>query len=829
MKFIGIDLGTTNSAIAMFDGSETKVIRSPEQNDVTPSAIYIDRRNNKYVGKRAYDSAPSSPNNSATLFKRFMGTSTTIELSAINLSLTPEECSAEVLKTLFGYLPEEVRLNPNVGTVITVPAAFNQMQKAATEDAARMAGIGNIALMQEPVAAVMSVMKAHKADGMFLIYDLGGGTLDIAIAESYGGRVNLLSHGGISMCGGRDFDRALMDSVIKPWLIDNFNLPDDLSINPQYKTLMHLAAWAGEKAKIELSSNECAVISLSENETRTVDLDGDEIYLDINISRGEFNELISNKVNDSIEAARNAMRKANINPMDMSKVVFVGGPTNYKPLRDKVCFELGMEGSTEVNPMTAVAEGASIFAESIDWTTKTRERKSSKGQLNNKADDLEISFNFMARTPDSKAKIGVKLTGSPSGHEFQIDSLDSGWTSGKSKLRNGAVIEVPLNHQGANRFKAFVFRSDGRPFMFAADKIMITRTAATIDAIPASYSIGVEVIDSIGGTSSIDYLVRSGDSLPAKGKKTFKAAETLNANSDNSLNIKIWEGEITDPVHDNRSVGVLKISGHDFDSGVIHSGSDLICEYEVMDSGNIVIEVSVPSIGSTFKTNENFYSRVEGQFNFNHSAKLVIDEGIKTLSRVKDFQETVDDARLDKAREKVNKACSIRQDETDPETTQEGMESILECKRILASVKKDNLKEIRQMELDKHKEAYHGVIEEHASKDDDEVMNSLYMTAERAIEQNDSSFENVIDRITSLSFKILWDVDWFVIEKFDNMKKKISLSSDIERFSELVRDGEMCVASNRIDDLREVIINMANILVNVSVDDSIANSNIMRV
>lgn len=278
-NFVGIDLGTTNSAICSYDGSEIRIWKSPEQNDVTPSAIYIDRRGNKYVGKRAYDSAPHSPDNSATLFKRLMGTSTPIHLSAIDLIKTPEECSAEILKVLFGYLPEEIRNAPDTGTVITVPAAFNQMQKDATMQAASMAGLGKVALMQEPVAAVMSVMRTRNTDGMFLIYDLGGGTLDIAIAESMGGRVTLLAHGGIAMCGGRDFDRVLFDNVVRPWLMENFNLPEDFSVNPSFKSLIRCATWAAERAKIELSSREESVINLSETEARVKDINGDEIYL----------------------------------------------------------------------------------------------------------------------------------------------------------------------------------------------------------------------------------------------------------------------------------------------------------------------------------------------------------------------------------------------------------------------------------------------------------------------------------------------------------------------------------------------------------------------
>ena len=244
-NYVGIDLGTTNSAICSYDGEETRIWKSPEQNDVTPSAIYIDRRGNKYVGKRAHDSALYSPDNAAMLFKRHMGTDTPIRLSAVDVSMTPEECSSEILRVLFGYLPEELRNDSDVGTVITVPAAFDQMKKNATRYAAELAGIGRVAQMQEPVAAVMSVVKARKADGIFVIYDLGGGTLDIAVAENLGGRINLLAHGGIAMCGGRDFDRQLVDNVIKPWLFENFDLPNDLSAIPNYEGLIRLAAMGG--------------------------------------------------------------------------------------------------------------------------------------------------------------------------------------------------------------------------------------------------------------------------------------------------------------------------------------------------------------------------------------------------------------------------------------------------------------------------------------------------------------------------------------------------------------------------------------------------------
>ena len=466
MKYVGIDLGTTNSAICSFDGEKIHLYKSPEQHDVTPSAIFIDRRGNKYVGSRAYNSAAKNPDNAAVLFKRLMGTSTPVKLPAVNLTMTPEECSAEVLRALFSYLPEEIRGDGDTGTVITVPAAFNQMQKDSTMAAADAAGLGRVALMQEPVAAVMSVMRQRKNDGVFVVYDLGGGTLDIAIAESIAGRVNLLAHGGIAMCGGRDFDRILFDNLVKPWLLDNFDLPEDLAANPQFKSLLRMATWATEKAKIELSQKEDAVVSLPETELGVRDQSGAEIYIDIAVDRKRYDDLIASKVEESIHSARETLEKAGLSPHDVERVVFVGGPTHYKPLRDKVAFELGIAPSTDVNPMTAVAEGAAVFAESIDWASQSRGRKSARGALS-AGGALDLSFNFIARTPEPKAKIVAKLSRAPAGIEFQIDSLDTGWSSGRVALKDGSSVELSLTRPGDNTFKVFVFDSNGGTCCFA--------------------------------------------------------------------------------------------------------------------------------------------------------------------------------------------------------------------------------------------------------------------------------------------------------------------------------------------------------------------------
>ena len=803
-NYVGIDLGTTNSAICSYDGAETRIWKSPEQNDVTPSAIFIDRRGNKYFGKRAYDTAPHNPATAATLFKRYMGTSTLLPLDATEPAMTPEECSAEILRVLFGYLPEEVRNDADVGTVVTVPAAFNQMQKDATLQAAELAQLGRVALMQEPVAAVMSIMKARKADGMFVVYDLGGGTLDVALAESLGGRINLLAHGGIAVCGGREFDRLLIDNVVKPWLFENFDLPVDLAANPDYRSLMRLAAWAAERAKIELSAKDEATISLSETEARVRDQADQEVYLDIPIARSVLDELIEEKVQESIEATRETLAKAGLAPHDVQRVVFVGGPTQYKPLRDKVAFELGLSAGAEVNPITAVAEGAALFAESIDWSSENRARKSSRGKLSSMG-TVDVTFNFTARTPDTRAKIVVLVGGEAiAGAEFQADSLDTGWTSGRIALKDGALVDVPLPKNGENAFKVFVFDPAGGALSLPQDRIIITRTAATVDAIPASHSVGIVALEKLGGLPTIVWLVSAGDQLPKEGMCVFKAAESLKAGSTGSLDFRLVEGD-SDVPDDNRAIGLFKILGTDFDDDAIPAGADLECHFEMMDSGNIVLKVSVPSVRGTFQSGKNFYSRQEGQLDFSKDAARILERAEQSSQRLDEISAVVDDPRLERARRKLAAASQLDPDDADPERAKEADDSVSDAGRLVGQVRKEHQPVVRQQELEAAIEVFDRYVREVARPSEKTAFDNLARTAKRAIDRSDTDFESHLNELRRKTFDILWRQDWFVVESFKSMASSPHQFSDPLRFNELVAAGTSAVEEDDIEELRRVI------------------------
>ncbi len=340
---------------------------------------------------------------------------------------------------------------------LSVETMLEPTINAATLDAAKMAGLGKVALMQEPVAAIMRVMKDNQANGNFLVFDLGGGTLDVAIAERISGKVNFLANGGLTMCGGRDFDRILLNEFVIPWLKENCSLPEDWLTQKKYQRLHSIATYMSETAKIELSADEHVKI---EGETGIEDEDGEEIYLDVEINRADYDKVIAEPLTKAIETARATIEKSGLTASDIDKIIFIGGPNNYKPIREKVVAELGIPGSMEVNPMTAVSEGAAIFAESVDWTSQEHERKATREQFKSDA-ELGLSFRYESRTPDKKARIAVVLEKEIAGYTFEISSLDSGWTSGLVELKNKKLVTVPLHKRGENKFSVEVFDKGG--------------------------------------------------------------------------------------------------------------------------------------------------------------------------------------------------------------------------------------------------------------------------------------------------------------------------------------------------------------------------------
>lgn len=802
--FVGIDLGTTNSAISTFDGENVRVWKSKrDQSDVTPSAIYVDKRGRRFYGKKAYENSFKQPESCAMLFKRFMGTNTKFKLGGEEL--TPEECSAEILRELCKNLPDEIRENKDeIGTVITVPAAFNQMQNAATLEAAKLAGLGKVALMQEPVAAIMRVMKDNQGDGKFLIFDLGGGTLDVAIAERISGKVNFLANGGLTMCGGRDLDKILLNKFVVPWLEEIYSLPEDWTSREKYRRLLSTATYMTELAKIELSAASYVKV---EGETDFEDDNGEEVYIDVEINRDDYDREIYSKLMKAVETAQATIEKSGLTAADIDKIIFIGGPNNYKPIREKVVAELGIPGSMEVNPMTAVSEGAAIFAESIDWTSQEHERKATR-ELFKSDVDLGLSFRYESRTPDKKARVAVALEKKIAGCTFEINSNDYDWTSGVMELSDKKIVTVPLNKRGENTFLTAVYDKDGNEVSLANKTIIITRTFANVGALLAPHSIGIEVKEQLDSdVSRLDYLVREGDALPAKGQKKFRAAQRVRAGSDDSINFKMWEGEIEDNVADNRFIGQMKISGTDFDFGAIVEGAEIICNYTIDDAGSVTLEVEIPAIAETFKSGKNFYSRQEGQINHDEMTNQLHRDGKVLLDKVREMgnlvESNADYEKLLRAGEVASAAINADRKNLDREEIQHIVNDLLDAKKFLSVIRKKNLQVFREHELNDLRDYFTESFEKVVAPQEQEQFDRLLNRAQSLTRRNDGAFERIMKQAWRQKINILWRDDAYILAFFNHVKNLYRGRS--AEFSKLVTAGESAVAKKNFDEVRRII------------------------
>ena len=274
---------------------------------------------------------------------------------------------------------------------------------------------------------------------------------------------------------------------------------------------------------------------------------------------------------------------------------------------------------------------------------------------------------------------------------------------------------------------------------------------------------------------------------------------------------------------------MFEIKGTDFDDGVIAAGAEMICEFEVLDSGNIILEVSVPSISGSFQSGRNFYSSQEGKLDYTSQAKNIQEQSEQTLQRLDEMASKVDDPRLEKAREKLEAAGTIKSGETDPETAKQAMDNVQEAKRLLALTRKEHLKDIRQLELDKAVNFFDKVVRQHARPTEASSFDSLVKTAQRAIENNSSEFESHLDDLRGRNFMILWRQDWFVIERFKWLAQDTYLFPDAREHEQLVAVGAEALKANDIDKLRAVVINLDSIRVgSAGDDDMMAGANIVR-
>ena len=348
-KTIGIDLGTTNSCVAVIEGGEPVVIPNAEGGRTTPSVVAFSKTGERMVGQVAKRQAITNPERTVVSIKREMGTNHKVNIDG--KAYTPQEISAMILQKL--KADAEAYLGDTVSAaVITVPAYFTDAQRQATKDAGKIAGLDVKRIINEPTAAALSYGIDKGEDQKVMVYDLGGGTFDVSIIEMGDGVQEVLATAGNNKLGGDDFDKRICD-----WMIEEFKKAEGVDLSADKMAMQRLRE-AAEKAKIELSGMTNAAINLP---FITADATGPK-HLDLSLSRAKFNELTADLVEATMEPVRQALKDSGLQIGDLSKVLLVGGSTRIPAVQEAVKKLTGKDPFKGINPDECVAMGAALQA-----------------------------------------------------------------------------------------------------------------------------------------------------------------------------------------------------------------------------------------------------------------------------------------------------------------------------------------------------------------------------------------------------------------------------------------------------------------------------------
>lgn len=518
----GIDLGTTNSSVSRMVNGRPVTIKSSIQRSVIPSCVAVNRRGNIIVGDKAYNllqrdyasafAAGDFSFNSFIEFKRQMGKDVKYFSSILKRGFTPEELSAEVLKELKRMVyDDEVR-----SAVITVPAMFDNNQKDATVRAARLAGLDYVELIQEPLAASIAYgVTAGKTDKYWLVFDMGGGTFDVALMRMRNGLVAPVDTTGCNTLGGKDIDDAIIDSLIIPHLKARYTIDRILERQPaEFKAL-----WKNkvEEAKIALSTHEQVTLESDLDESFGVDDFGEPIELNIVLTRSVLDRIQEPFFRRAVDMTLNLLERAGVTPSQIDDIVLVGGPAKAPLLRSMLLSAVPAYIRNDIDPMTCVSQGAAIYASTITLPDHI---------LDSVRDKEKVQLEVVAKGESAELLeyVSVKLLSSGGNNNYAWVSADfvrddGMCSSGSVRIdEKGDVIGLPLRKDSVNIYNIRCYDPYGNPLQCEPSELSIIQGADGFgDAImPLSLGLGVSNSENEEVFKAIPGLQR-GAHLPATG------------------------------------------------------------------------------------------------------------------------------------------------------------------------------------------------------------------------------------------------------------------------------------------------------------------------
>ncbi len=592
----GIDLGTTNSGIARMENGVSTILEIDNSKTV-PSVILFDRKDNADVGIRAYN----SPKPTFTEFKRDMGKKELQDNPDAELKngtkITPEFLSSEVLKKLKTRVNDEILKS----VVITVPAMFEIGQVEATKRAAKMAGFEQIEILMEPVAAATAfAMKNMEKSGNWLVFDFGGGTFDASIVKVEEGIMKVTASEGDNRLGGGDLDRAILNDIMIPELKKNFNID---GLDDTKKTfLKRMLKKDADKIKIELSFNENFEF-LSDLDAYGIDADGKELELDFKFTNEKVQSLFKPYFKKAIECVKELLNRSNLTINEIDELILVGGPTQIPAFRQMIEKEL-KKPNTNLNAMTAVAEGAAIYAANIKNEISDHGNKIGQGE--NSEDEQEnieeIEVGYEANTVNDIEPVSILKKNQSKKLFAMIEKSDGSWKSNKQELDD--VFELKIE-KGINNFKINIYDENSALIKTNVSEMNITKGVANPkSSLP--YFVGVEIVDtkrkraifrSLKGLEVDSPLPAVGLSKP--GGDLFTMSSIRPGVEDDKLVIKLFQAASN--AEGSRSV-LNKYSGLKFEiSGLdvpklIPEGSKIYMTVEIDSSQTVTFEAEFPEL-----------------------------------------------------------------------------------------------------------------------------------------------------------------------------------------------------------------------------------------
>lgn len=617
MKF-GIDLGTTNSAICKIEGGEPVIKKTDTLKDTLPSCISFTRKKVIKAGDSAYNDlrqAKSQATKSWSLgkvnvfieFKRDMGTDKTSYSSNMDASYSPEQLSAEVLKALKSFIGDETVS----AAVITIPAKFKADQIAATKRAALLAGIEHCELLQEPIAASMAYgLSSANKNGQWLVFDFGGGTFDAALIKVEDGIMQVKDTEGDNYLGGKNLDYAVVDNIIIPYLQENFVIDEIMANDANRNILRDAMKFYAEQAKNQLSFKSQADITSQLDEFGEDD-EGNEIELDLVVTQEQLKPVLAKVFQKAIDITKDLLNRNGLSGRDLDKLILVGGPTYSPVLREMLRDQVTPNVDTDIDPMTAVAKGAALFASGIDSEVKEEIAVGT----------VALSLSYEANSVQPMEFVTVQLdknecTGNiPEKLFVELVRSDNGWSSGKVEINDiGDVIECQLMEGKNNAFNVIAYDDKGSVIPCFPKEINIMQGIVVGNAV-LPYNISIEAYDT-GLDKNVVKSVKGlekNQQIPATGALNgLKTRNQLRPGIvEDTIIIPIYQSEHnadgTSAVHNDHVFDVV-ITGDEIGQ-LIPIGSDVDITIKVDRSQMLKLEAFFPVSGETVEKEVDIAAR----------------------------------------------------------------------------------------------------------------------------------------------------------------------------------------------------------------------------